>query len=78
MLIYLLSCNNCNKQYMEETTLPLHKQIKIYQEAKTGCENMLKHFREVCSGSFFSIQVTEIFNDTGYSNNKVCQINLWD
>ena len=78
MLIYLLSYNNCNKQYMEETTLPVHKQIKIYQEAKTACENMLKHFREVCSGSFFSIQVTEIFNDTGYSNNKVCQINLWD
>ena len=49
--------------------IPLHKWIDIHQETKTGWKNMVRYFREVCTGSTFSIQVREIFNGNGYSDN---------
>ena len=70
-LIYLLSCNNCNIQYVGETAIPLHKRINIHRKAKTGCEYVIKHFKETCAGASFSIQILEKFVGTGYSNNKV-------
>lgn len=55
---------------MGEATLQLNKQISINRNAKAGWENMIKHFREFCTGPSFSIQVSEMFNGARYSNNK--------
>ena len=73
-LVYLLTCDTCNIQYVGETVLPLHKRINIHRKAKTGCEHMIKHYKEDCVGSSFSIQVLEVFPGSGYVNNKVCPI----
>ena len=54
-LIYLLSCRNCNFQYVGETTIPLHKRINIHRKAKSGCEYFIKHFKDSCKGSSFSV-----------------------
>ena len=70
-LIYLLTCSNCNLQYVGETTLPLHKRINIHRVAKTGCQHIIDHFKTSCKGSGFSIQIIEKFVGTGYNNNKV-------
>ena len=70
-LIYLLSCNNCNIQYVGETALPLHKRINIHRKAKTGCEYVIKHFKETCKGASFNVQILEKFVGNGYKNNKV-------
>ena len=70
-LIYLLSCNRCNIQYVGETTIPLHKRINIHRTSKTGCEHNIKHFKEHCVGASFNVQILEIFQGTGYTNNKV-------
>ena len=43
-LINLLTCKNCNIQFVRETELPLHKG-NIHRKAKSGCEHMIKHFR---------------------------------
>ena len=44
------------------------------RKVKSGFENMIKYFRNYCAGSFFIIQILEIFPDTGYKNTKVCPI----
>ena len=33
---------------------------------------MIKHFREICKGCSFSVQIIEKFCGSGYVNNKVC------
>ena len=70
-LIYLLTCSNCNVQYVGETTLPLHKRINIHRVAKTGCQHIIDHSKTTCKDSKFLIQIIEIFNGTGYDNNKI-------
>ena len=70
-LIYLLTCINCNIQYVGETTIPLHKRINIHRTAKTGCEHVINHYRECCKGYSFKIQIVEHFQGTGYINGKV-------
>ena len=73
-LVYLLTCRHCNLQYVGESTIPLNKRMNIHRTAKTGCEHMIKHFRDSCPGAGFNIQIVEIFDGNGYSNNKVCPI----
>ena len=74
-MIYSLPCNQCNVQYVGDTTLPLHKRINLYRRAKSGCEYGIKHFKDVWIGASFSIQIIEVFAGTGYKNNKVCPVN---
>ena len=71
-LIYLLTCNKCNSQYVGQTCRPLHKRMNIHRTAKTGCEHMLHHFRVSCPGAGYSIMVIEVFEGSGYQNNKEC------
>jgi len=72
-LVYLLTCCKCNMQYVGETTQPLHKRINLHRTAKTGCQHMIDHFKNSCSGAGFKIQVLELFEGTGYSdNNRPC------
>ena len=58
-----------------ETTLPLHKRINIHRRDKSGCEYVIRHFKDVCFGASFSFQIIEVFPCTGYKNNKVCPVN---
>ena len=71
-LIYLLSCTNCNVQYVGETTIKLSNRMNIHRTAKTGCKHMINHFKEACPGASFSIQVIELFEGNGYVGKKVC------
>ena len=74
-MIYLqLSCNQCNVRYVGETTLLLHKGISLHRRAKSGCEDVMKHFKDVCVGASSSVQITEVFPGTGYKINKVCLV----
>ena len=73
-MIYLVTCCTCNIQYVVETALTLHKRIHIHRTAKSGCEYMIKHFRNNCDRSSFSIQLFETFKGKGYVNYTVCPI----
>ena len=66
-MIYLLSCNHCNVQYVGETTLPLHKTINLHRRVKFGCDLWV--------GTSFSVQIIDLFPGTGYKNNKMCPVN---
>ena len=55
-VVYLLSCNQCNVQYASETALPLHKRINLHRRAKSGCENDIKYFKDVCIGASFPVK----------------------
>ena len=59
---------------MGETALPLHKRTNIYRKAKSDCEYMIKHFRNDCVESSFSIQILKIFEGDGYVNGTFCPI----
>ena len=71
-VIYLLSCNQCNVQYVSETTtsLSLHTRINVHSRAESGCDNGIKHFKDDCVCASFLVQITEIFSGTEY---KTCQ-----
>lgn len=71
-MIYLLSCNECNVQYVSETatSLSLHKRINVHSRTEFGCDDIIKHFKDDCVCASFFVQITEIFSGTGY---KTCQ-----
>ena len=71
-LIYLLSCNKCNMQYVGETTTPLNERINRHRTAKSGCQHVLSHFQECGTNGSFGIQILEKLPGNGYVNNKVC------
>ena len=73
-VIYLLSCTECHIQYVGETTLPLHKRMNIHRKAKTGCENIIKHFKDSCPQAKFTVQIIEKFIGSGYVRGKVCPV----
>ena len=73
-VIYLLSCSECHIQYVGETALPLHKRMNIHRKAKTGCENIIKHFKDSCPQAYFTVQIIEKFIGSGYIRGKVCPI----
>ena len=74
-LVYILTCQGCNQQYVGETTIPLHKRINIHRTSKTGCE--IKHFDKTCKAFSFTIQVLEILPGSGYNEfNEVDEENL--
>ena len=55
-LVYILTCQGCNQQYVGETTIPLHKRINIHRTS----EIVIKHFDKTCIAISFTIQVLEI------------------
>ena len=67
ILIYLLTCEGCHLQYVGETTQPLNKRMNLHRTIKSGCENIIIHYRNCCIGFTFSIQVIEILEGTGYN-----------
>ena len=48
----------------------------LHKSAKSACEYIIiKHFRYVCVGASFSLEMIEIFHLTGRKKNKVCPVN---
>ena len=45
--------------------------IYIYRKSKTGCEIAIDHFKNVCPGATFSIQILEVLPGNGYKNGKM-------
>ena len=54
-VIYLLSCKESNVQYVREITFPLQKGINLHRRAKSEYKYIIKHFKNVCVGAYFSI-----------------------
>ena len=65
-LVYLLTCENCNIQYVGETTSALHMRMNVHRTSKSGCEHFIEHFSNVCTNKSFSIQVIEKLSGNGY------------
>ena len=70
-LIYLLTCDTCNMQYVGETTTALNLRINNHRKSKKGCEHIINH-NEYCSNVSFNIQVLEIFSESGYIDKIIC------
>ena len=69
--IYLLTCSSCLVQYVGESVVPLHKRMNIHRTSKTGCEISIDHYRNVCPGASFTIQILEMLPGNGYVNGKI-------
>ena len=66
--IYLLSCKSCGLQYVGESIVPVHKRMNTHRTAKSGCTTSIEHYREVCPGAGFTIQIIEKLPGNGYTN----------
>ena len=71
-MIYLLSCDQWNVQYVGETTLPLHKKFNSHRKAKSGCVYVIKHLKDVCVSASFAVQMIEVFPGTGHTRTTRC------
>ena len=66
--IYLLSCKNCGLQYVGESIRPVNLRMNTHRKAKQGCEISINHYKHVCPGATFSIQIIEKLEGDGYKN----------
>ena len=57
--IYLITFKNCRVQYVAETITPVNLRMNIHQKGKSVCEHCVNHYKNVCKGASFSIQVFE-------------------
>ena len=64
-LVYLLSCNNCNQQYVGETRQQLNKRMNTHRTSKSGCEHIVNH-KNTCNGCELSIQILENLPGNGH------------
>ena len=42
--------------------------MNIHRKGKSGCEISIDHYKNVCPGATFSIQVIEVLEGNGYKN----------
>ena len=63
-------------QYIGETTISLNERINIKRKGKKGCEEMIAHFKGLCKGYTFSIQVIFHFEGSGYNQAGEVDANL--
>ena len=68
-LIYLMSCKNCNQQYVGETTTRLSVRMNGHRSSTTGCLHIINH-KKTCVGSEFSIQILEKLIGNGYGDDN--------
>ncbi len=67
-IVYLCTCLCCNIQYVGETAIPIHKRFNIHRTGKAGCEHMIRHCKEACSGYQFKYNILEKLPGNGYSS----------
>ena len=72
-VVYLLTCEHCNFQYVGETATPLKDRISRHRTAKLGCRHVLNHYKENCVGTSFSfsVQILEKLTGSGYKDGKI-------
>ena len=66
-VVYLLSCSNCNLQYVGETSQPLHLRINQHRTSKVGCEKFIDHFKTTCPKKF-SVQIIVKLEGSGLND----------
>ena len=66
-LIYLLTCNICNQQYVGETATQMNIRMNTHRSSKSGCEHVINH-KNQCVDCDFSFQILEKLVGTGYDN----------
>ena len=66
-LIYLLTCQNCNLQYVGETTTPLNIRMNTHRTSKMGCTHLIEHLKETCQNSSLTVQIIEKLQGNGYN-----------
>ena len=70
-IIYLLSCNTCNIQYIGETAYPMHLRMNQHRTSKCGCEHIIQHSTNICNGHQFQYQIIEKLPGSGYTNGQL-------
>jgi len=58
-------------QYVGESVIPVNKRMNIHRKGKSGCEIAIDHYKNVCPGATFSVQILEKLPGNGYKNGKV-------
>ena len=69
--IYVTKCSSCFVQYVGESVIPVNKRMNIHRKGKSGCEIAIDHYKNVCPGATFSVQILEKLPGNGYKNGKV-------
>ena len=64
-IVYLLTCNECNIQYVGETIQPFNERMNGHRSSKAGCQHILDH-KDVCSDHNYSYQILEKLPGSGY------------
>ena len=71
--VYMLCCLSCGVQYVGESVTNVNLRMNVHRKGKKGCEIAIDHFKNVCPGSKFSVQILEKLPGNGYTNGKVDQ-----
>lgn len=69
--IYVLTCSSCSVQYVGESACPVNIRMNIHRTGKSGCEISIDHYKNVCPGATFNIQILEVLPGDGYLNGKI-------
>ena len=69
--IYLLTCKKCGVQYVGESTIRVNMRMNIHRKSKSGCERCIDHYKNVCVGASFSVQIIEKLDGDGRKNRKI-------
>ena len=67
----MLSCNCCAVQYVGESIVPINLRMNIHRAGKSSCKMFNEHYKDVCPGATFSIQILEKLPGNGYKNGKI-------
>ena len=68
-VIYSLSSNHCNQQYVGETTTKLSLRMNTHRTSVTGCEHVIHH-KQNCESNVFAIPILEKFKGDGYGDDN--------
>ena len=64
-IVYLLTCNECNIQYVGETIQPFNERMNGHRTSKVGCQHILDH-KDGSIDHSYSYQVLEKLPCNGY------------
>ena len=68
-LVYLLTCNVCNIQYVGETCNRLNMRMNSHRTSTHGCSHVIAH-KQSCVGCSFSINIIEKLSGSGYGDDN--------
>ena len=64
-IVYLLTCNECNIQYVGETIQPFNERLNGHRTSKVGCQHIINH-KSICASHSYTYQVLEKLPGNGY------------